>query len=85
MMYFALIGRFPIRGYIDKSLYVFLKMYKSLKLYRKNIYIFFFNVNGFHMKLIFDKSMALGLLPVTNHPIMTVFTLILTDENIIIS
>jgi hypothetical protein len=31
MMYFALIGRFPIRGYIDKSFYLFLKMYKSLK------------------------------------------------------
>jgi hypothetical protein len=35
MMYFALIGRFPIRGYIDKSFYLFLKMYKSLKLFRK--------------------------------------------------
>ena len=84
MMYFALIGRFPIRGYIDKSFYLFLKMYKSLKLFRKKKKKKY-NVNGFHMKLIFDKSMALGLLPVTNHPITTVFTLILTDENIIIS
>lgn len=84
MMYFALIGRFIIRGYIDKSFYLFLKMYKSLRLFRKNK-LKKQNINGFHMKLIFDKSMALGLLPVTNHPIMTVFTLISTDENIIIS
>lgn len=36
MMYFALIGRFPIRCYyIDKSFYLFQKMYKSLKSFEK--------------------------------------------------
>lgn len=39
MMYFGLIANFPIRGYIDKSFYLFLKMYKSFKSLRKKIEI----------------------------------------------